>query len=133
MKHLRVLVADDDRTNLELLNVILTSEGHRVILAQTGPAAVSLAEQDPPDLVLMDGYMPGEYDGIEATRRIKALPNFKGLVIIQSARASKIDQQIGLSTGADAYLTKPFRRRDVLGLIDHLLARTVGRPRGEHR
>ncbi len=123
MRALNVLVADDDAYNLEILNVILTGEGHRVILVTNGPEAVERARELHPDLVFMDAVMPGEYDGLEAIRRLKELPGFDALVICQSARASGVDRSAGLAAGADAYLTKPFKRRDVLALLEEMSPR----------
>lgn len=123
MQSLKVLVADDDPTNLEILNVILTGAGHRVLLVTSGPEAVARAPDFQPDLVFMDAVMPGAYGGLEAIRRLKAMPDFRGVIVCQSARASGVDQLEGKAAGADAYLTKPFRRRDVLDLMQELSAR----------
>jgi CheY-like chemotaxis protein len=78
---------------------------------------VQLALDAKPDLVFMDILMPGEYNGLEAIRRLKADPAFTGKIICQSAKASGHDHQEGLAAGADGYLTKPFRRQDVLSLL----------------
>lgn len=130
MRTLKVLVADDDPNNLEILNVILTGAGHRVVLVTSGPEAVARARDLRPDVVFMDAVMPGEYGGLEAIRRLKAMADFHGLIICQSARASGVDQAEGRNAGADAYLTKPYRRRDVLDLLQRLGARleAVRRP-----
>ncbi len=86
--------------------------------ASDGPSGVKAALAERPDLVFMDVLMPGEFDGLEATRRLKSDPTFHGIIICQSARASGADQQEGLGSGADGYLTKPFKRQDVLAVID---------------
>lgn len=119
----KVLVADDDPNNLEILNVILTGAGHRVLLVTNGPDAVATAREFEPDLVMMDAVMPGAYSGLEAIRRLKAEPDFHGLIICQSARASGVDMAAGRAAGADAYLTKPFKRKDVLELLQTLGSR----------
>lgn len=118
MKPLKILVVEDEPTNAEILSILLTREGHQVVTASDGPSGVKAALEEKPDLVFMDVLMPGEFDGLEATRRLKADPSFAGLIICQSARASGADQQEGLVSGADGYLTKPFKRQDVLAVIE---------------
>lgn len=117
MKPLKILVVEDEPTNAEILSILLTREGHQVITASDGPSGVKAALEEQPDLVFMDVLMPGEFDGLEATRRLKANGSFHGIIICQSARASGADQQEGLVSGADGYLTKPFKRQDVLAII----------------
>lgn len=114
---MKILVVDDEPTNAEILSLLLTREGHQVSIASDGPSGVEAALRLQPDMVFMDVLMPGDYDGLEAIRRIKEDPTFTGIVICQSARASGSDQEEGLVSGADGYLTKPFKRRDVLDLI----------------
>lgn len=117
MKPLKILVVEDEPTNAEILSILLTREGHQVVTASDGPSGVKAALEEQPDLVFMDVLMPGEFDGLEATRRLKADGSFHGIIICQSARASGADQQEGLVSGADGYLTKPFKRQDVLAII----------------
>lgn len=123
MKPLKILVVEDEPTNAEILSILLSREGHEVTTASDGPSGVAKALETHPDLVFMDVLMPGEFDGLEATRRLKADPSFKGLIICQSARASGADQQEGLVSGADGYLTKPFKRQDVLNVIEQFSSR----------
>jgi CheY-like chemotaxis protein len=123
MRRLTILVADDDPINLEVLNVMLTMEGHRVILVTNGPAAVAQVRENPPDMVFMDGVMPGEYDGLEAIRRMRTEVGYRGVIVLQSANASGVDQQRGLSTGADYYLVKPFKRKEVMQVLDRFASR----------
>ena len=127
MQRLKILVADDDPTNLEVLNVMLTMEGHRVVLVSSGPAAVATALEFDPDLIFMDAVMPGEYDGLEAIRRLKVHHAYKGVIILQSANASGVDQKRGLSTGADYYLVKPFKRKDVIQILERFATRLEAR------
>lgn len=115
---LKILVVDDEPTNAEILTVMLEREGHEILTAANAPAGVQIALGAKPDLVFMDILMPGEYNGLEAIRRLKADPGFDGKIICQSAKASGHDHQAGLSAGADGYLTKPFRRQDVLSLLE---------------
>lgn len=118
-KHtLKILVVDDEPTNSEILTVMLEREGHEVLTASNAPMGVQMALEAKPDLIFMDILMPGEYNGLEAIRRLKANPAFTGKIICQSAKASGHDHQEGLSAGADGYLTKPFRRQEVLSLLE---------------
>lgn len=114
---LKILVVDDEPTNAEILTVMLEREGHAIVTASNAPMGVSLALEVKPDLIFMDVLMPGEFNGLEAIRRLKADPGFAGKIICQSAKASGHDHQEGLAAGADGYLTKPFRRREVLTLL----------------
>lgn len=123
MMPLKILVVEDEPTNAEILSILLTREGHQVVTASDGPSGVTLALEEKPDLIFMDVLMPGEFDGLEATRRLKAEPGFRGLIVCQSARASGADQQEGLVSGADGYLTKPFKRQDVLAVIEQFADR----------
>ena len=118
-KHsLKILVVDDEPTNSEILTVMLEREGHQVLVASNAPMGVQMALEAKPDLIFMDILMPGEYNGLEAIRRLKADPAFTGKIICQSAKASGQDHQEGLAAGADGYLTKPFRRQEVLSLLE---------------
>ena len=115
---LKILVVDDEPTNTEILTVMLEREGHAILTATNAPTGVQVAREAHPDLIFMGVLMPGEYNGLEAIRRLKADPDFKGKIICQSAKASGQDHQQGLAAGADGYLTKPFRRQDVLSLME---------------
>lgn len=115
---LKILIVEDEPTNAEILTVMLEREGHQVLTAPNAPMGVKLALETHPDVVFMDILMPGEYNGLEAVRRLKASPEFTGKIICQSAKASGLDHQQGLAAGADGYLTKPFRRQDVLSLLE---------------
>jgi two-component system, OmpR family, phosphate regulon response regulator PhoB len=116
----RLLIVDDDPANLEILTIVLRTNGYEVEIAQAenAPAAVAMAREFKPDLVFMDIRMAGEYDGLEATRRLKADPDFRGVIVLVSALASEADQQAGRAAGADAYLTKPYMRKDIVEMLD---------------
>jgi two-component system sensor histidine kinase/response regulator len=108
LRPLRVLVADDVATNRQLLRALLRRGGHEVRLAVNGLDALSLVESDPPDLVLMDVSMP-ELDGMEATRRIRALDGSVARVpiVALTAHAFATDVEACLAAGMDAHLAKP--------------------------
>ncbi len=105
---MRILIVDDDRVQLRLLKSILSREGHEVLEAADGQAALALLQRNPVRLVISDWMMP-ELDGPELIRRIRA-DDFPGYiyVILLTARDKQTDIVDGLEAGADDYLTKPF-------------------------
>jgi CheY-like chemotaxis protein len=122
---LRVLLAEDNQVNQRLAVHILERLGHQVQVARNGAEAVSLFEQSPFDLVLMDIQMP-EMGGEEATRRIREIEAKRGghiPIVAMTAHAMKGDRERFLESGMDEYVSKPIsqeRLREVL--------RTLGRP-----
>ncbi|MCK6391898.1 MAG: SpoIIE family protein phosphatase [Azonexus sp.] len=104
---MKVLAADDNRTNLHILQVFLKKLGHEVILAENGEVAVQRFLADQPDLVLLDIMMP-IMDGFEAARQIKALSKERWVPIIFLSALNRDENLVeGLEAGADDYLTKP--------------------------
>lgn len=103
----RILVVDDIRTNIKVLEAKLTSEYYEVIAASNGPEALEAAVNQKPDLILLDVMMPG-MDGFEVCRRLKANPDTAHVpVIMVTALGDPEDRVQGLSAGADDFLTKP--------------------------
>ncbi len=103
----RILVVDDIRTNIKVLEAKLTSEYYEVITAASGPEALEAAAAQKPDLILLDVMMPG-MDGFEVCRRLKADPETAHVpVIMVTALGDPEDRVQGLSAGADDFLTKP--------------------------
>ena len=125
----RVLVVDDEQTLSELLALALRFEGWEVRTAENGRAAVAVAREFQPDLVLLDVMMP-DMDGFEALRRLRQL-NDRLPVVFLTARDSVEDRIAGLSAGCDDYVTKPFSIEELVLRSRSLLLRThVGV--GEH-
>jgi len=103
----RILVVDDIRTNIKVLEAKLSSEYYEVITASNGPEALEQAHNANPDLILLDVMMPG-MDGFEVCRRLKADPATAHVpVIMVTALGDPEDRVQGLSAGADDFLTKP--------------------------
>ena len=103
-----VLVADDDDDILLLVTMRLQRDGFIVIAARNGEAALALAQQQRPDVAVLDVGMPG-LDGLEVLQRIRADDELKGMrVLLLTAKAQESDVRRGYDTGADAYVRKPF-------------------------
>ncbi|MFM7575692.1 MAG: response regulator, partial [Microcystaceae cyanobacterium] len=104
-----VLLVDDQPGNLDSLNDYLTHCGYRLMIAEDGETAIALAQQEHPDLILMDMQMPG-IGGLEATRQIRNLPDVGHIPIIAlTALAMPGDRERCLAAGVDDYVSKPVR------------------------
>lgn len=102
-----ILIVDDNPHNLKLARVVLSQEGHDVRTASDAEQALELLEQFHPRVVLMDIQLPG-MDGLELTRRLKADPARRDIVIIAlTAYAMKGDEEKARAAGCDGYLSKP--------------------------
>ena len=110
---LRALVVDDEPPLVKVVCTYLEREGFEVASADDGEQAVALARELDPDVIVLDLMLPG-IDGIEACRQIRAFSD--AYIVMLTARVEEIDRIVGLSTGADDYVTKPFG-------IDELMAR----------
>lgn len=113
----RILVADDIPFNAEMLAVILSGAGYQVDVVHDAVLAVAKTQELRPDCIFMDVVMPGEFNGIEAIRRIRTM-DYRPLIICQSAQAGNACIQEALDAGADECLVKPFKRRDVLEVLE---------------
>jgi len=118
-----VLVADDEARIRELLAGYFEAEGFDVTLARDGNEALSAARECRPDVVLLDVMMPG-IDGIEVLRRLRAESDV--YVIMLTARSDEVDKVVGLSVGADDYVTKPFSPRELVARTRAVLRRGRG-------
>src|SRR5689334_9175945 len=116
----RVLVVEDDRTINDALAQRLEAEGYAATQAFDGPSAVDLARETRPDVVLLDVMLPG-FDGHEVCRRVQAERPVP--VLMLTARDDEADILVGLGVGADDYLTKPFRMRELVARVAALLRR----------
>ena len=118
--HRRVLVVEDDPVINQAVSDRLEGEGYDVVRAWDGPQAVATFMEASPDLVVLDVMLPG-YDGHEVCRRIQAERPVP--VLMLTARTDEADVLVGLGVGADDYLTKPFRMRELVARIAALLRR----------
>jgi two-component system response regulator RegX3 len=117
---LRVLVVDDEPSFREGLRVVLENEGFIVDLASDGEAALHSFRQSRPDLVLLDVMLP-RMSGIDVCRQIRAEAGTP--VIMVSARREEIDTVVGLEVGADDYVSKPYRVRELVARMRTVLRR----------
>lgn len=117
----KILVVDDDASNLKLAVTVLGQAGHEVRSASGGAEGVAAALAQPPDLVLMDVQMPG-VDGLEALRRLRADPRTAALKVVAfTALTMKGDAERLLAAGFDGYLEKPIRYKAFLASVAALL------------
>lgn len=127
MPEARLLVADDERTILDLLCASLRHAGFEVLAANDGREALSLARSGRPDVLILDVMMPG-YDGFEVVSRLRD-EGLDAPVLFLTARDATEDKVRGLTVGGDDYVTKPFSLDEVLARIRALLRRS-GHGRG---
>ena len=120
---IRILVADDEPNQLELLTYNLTKADYEVIRAADGQQALEMIEEHRPDLAIIDWMMP-EMSGIDLCRTLRARTETKQLpIIILSARGEEGDRTLGLDIGADDYISKPFSPREMISRVRALLRR----------
>lgn len=119
----RILLVEDDRALAELLVYNLEREDFEVQATSDGEDAMLLAQEQAPDLVLLDWMIEG-ISGIEVCRRLRRLPSTANVPIIMlTARGEEVDRIRGLETGADDYITKPFSPRELVARVSAVLRR----------
>ncbi|MDF2146817.1 response regulator transcription factor [Knoellia sp. p5-6-4] len=117
---LRALVVEDDVHMASLVGTYLEREGFEVALSHDGLDAVQQAREVDPDIVVLDLGLP-RLDGIEVCRRLRTFSD--AYVIMLTARADEVDTLVGLSVGADDYMTKPFSPRELVARLRAMLRR----------
>ncbi len=116
-----ILVVEDEKDMLDLFKIRLEKEGFNVLTAADGEEGLRLAREERPGLILLDMMLP-KLDGFKVCRMLKFDRRFRHIpVIILTARAEEKDRNLGLSVGADAYMTKPFKWEEVRGKIEEFL------------
>jgi two-component system cell cycle response regulator DivK len=123
-----ILIIDDSPLNLKLARILLESQGYVIGTAKEGNEALSMVSTFKPRLILMDVQMPG-IDGLEVTRRIKANPNTRDIIVVAlTSYAMKGDREKARSAGCDGYITKPFDSQKLLLQIRQYLDTANGAP-----
>jgi DNA-binding response OmpR family regulator len=117
----KVLVVDDDTNILDVVELYLLREGYKVMTAADGLTAIKLYIEQKPDIVLLDVMLP-QLDGIEVLRKIRAQGQ-AAPVIMLTAKGQEEDKLLGLESGADDYITKPFSPREVVARVKVALRR----------
>ena len=128
-RRLSALVVDDEPSLVRVVEGYLVQDGFGVRTAANGEAALVLARESEPDLVVLDLGLPG-MDGIEVCRQLRTFS--RCYILMLTARADEVDMLIGLGVGADDYVTKPFSPRTLMARIHTLLRRPrTGAPEAE--
>jgi DNA-binding response OmpR family regulator len=116
----RALVVDNEPPLVRVISAYLERDGFAVSTAFDGERAVELARETAPDVVILDVMLPG-IDGIEVCRRIRSFSDT--YIVMLTARAEEVDKIVGLSTGADDYVTKPFAPGELMARVRAMLRR----------
>lgn len=119
-----ILVVDDERDLADLLQYNLQKSGYRVSVARNGRSAVEMAVGSTPDAIILDVMLP-ELSGTEVARRLRTNPVTATVPILMlTAKGEEVDQVVGLTVGADDYVTKPFSIKVLLARLEALLRRS---------
>ena len=120
MNQARVLLVDDEPAIVETVRAYLEAEGYAVQTAFDGPGALTLARSFHPDVIVLDLMLPG-LDGLEVLRRLRQVSDV--YVLLLTAKTHETDKVVGLTMGADDYVTKPFSPRELVARVKALLRR----------
>jgi two-component system, OmpR family, alkaline phosphatase synthesis response regulator PhoP len=116
----KILIIEDEQSIRKMIKAYLKSEGFQVFTASDGPSGLEAARTYQPDLIVLDIMLP-EMDGIELLTRLRR--ESEVYVILLTAKTEEIDKVVGLSVGADDYVTKPFSPRELVARIKAALRR----------
>lgn len=119
----KILVVDDESSIIEIVSAYFEAEGYEVYTAMDGPSGLKAARTYKPDLVVLDIMLPG-MDGVEVLSQLRRETDV--YVIMLTAKAEETDKIVGLSVGADDYLTKPFSPRELVARVKAALRRLKG-------
>lgn len=128
MEQINILVVDDEKEIADLVEIYLVSDGYKVFKANNAKEGLEILDQEEIHLVLLDIMMPG-MDGLEMCRKIRETNNIP--IIMLSAKSTDLDKILGLGTGADDYVVKPFSPRELVARVKAVLARTMPAPVAE--
>lgn len=121
----KILVVDDDLNICELLRLYLEKEGYAVVIANDGVTAVTMFQEESPDLVLLDIMLP-RLDGWQVCREIRKFSD--NPIIMLTAKGEVFDKVLGLELGADDYVVKPFDTKEIIARVKAVLRRAAKNP-----
>ena len=116
-----ILIVEDEATIANILKDYLSRAGYLPLHAENGLQAIEMIQREPPALVLLDLMLPG-LDGLSICREVRKFSNLP--IIMVTARVEEVDRLIGLDSGADDYICKPFSPREVMARVTAVLRRT---------
>ncbi|MGI2909132.1 response regulator transcription factor [Tolypothrix sp. VBCCA 56010] len=120
-----ILIVEDEIEIAQLIQLSLEKEGFSCRISRDGINALRMFQEQPPDLIILDLMIPG-LDGLEVCARIRQKPGTKDpYILMLTAKGEEIDRVIGLSTGADDYMVKPFSPRELVARVRALLRRSL--------
>jgi two-component system phosphate regulon response regulator PhoB len=126
-----VLVIEDERSLLEILQFNLSKEGFEVLTASDGSEGLRRAQGAIPDVVVLDLMLPG-MDGLQVCRQLRADPKTQNIrILMLTAKSEEVDEIVGFNMGADDYVTKPFKLKPLVHRIKALLRRPMGEQAAE--
>ncbi|GAB4114795.1 MAG: twitching motility response regulator PilH [Wenzhouxiangellaceae bacterium] len=122
-KHMaKILIVDDSSAQLYSMSKLMKSQGHEVVVAENGEAAITTAKAEMPDLILMDVVMPG-MSGFQATRQLSRDSQTKDIpIIFVTSKDQETDRIWGMRQGGADYITKPVNEKDLLQAVNNSLA-----------
>src|SRR5579883_2696481 len=126
----RILIVDDEVDIANSIQYVLKQEGFNTLLAHDGSKAIELFAGEKPDLIILDLMMPG-LDGYEVCRRVRNT-DAKTPILMLTARTSEIDTVVGLELGANDYIAKPVRLRELVARVKAHLREQPGAQRQTH-
>ena len=121
MKERTILIVEDDKALVDVLNYHLSKEGYKVVIALDGEQALEMARKSRPNIILLDVMLP-KMDGFQVCRILRKETTVP--ILMLTAKDSEIDKIVGLEIGADDYLTKPFSMRELVARIRAMLRRS---------
>lgn len=121
-----MVLVEDDPNIADLVDLYLRKDGYRVYQAADGERGLELIEQRRPSIVILDIGLPGELDGLDVCRQVRAAN--RAAILMLTARDDEVDRVLGLELGADDYLTKPFSPRELVARVKAILRRLDGPP-----
>lgn len=117
----KILIVDDDIDTLRLVGLMLQRQGYQIVAADNGNQALIMAQNEQPDLILLDIMMP-DLDGYEVTRRLRKDPNTSAIPIIMFTAKSQVEDRVtGFEVGADDFLTKPTQPKELFSHVKEIL------------